>query len=184
LQFTKNTSKPSSFVCLLILTLSYYIPSTTMGRRRKGRRSSGGYINDEKHDHDEDDDHTPSSKLSTDRTNPKKEVELRRDIDTDNPAKYNLSTATDTTNAYALAVSYIVTALVIAHDAGDSLNLSKLKADASKKYGLRGIPRLSDVLQSVPRSHRTKLMPFLRSKPVRTASGVAVVAVMSKPHVS
>jgi len=107
---------------------------------------------------------------------------MGRDIDTDNPAKYNPSTATDTTNAYALAVSYIVTALVIAHDAGDSLNLSKLKADASKKYGLRGIPRLSDVLQSVPRSHRTKLMPFLRSKPVRTASGVAVVAVMSKPH--
>jgi hypothetical protein len=33
-----------------------------------------------------------------------------------------------------------------------------------------------------PQEHRTALLPRLRAKPVRTASGIAVVAVMSKPH--
>lgn len=88
----------------------------------------------------------------------------------------------DPTQAYTLAISYIVTTLMKAYDSGDTLNLSKLKADAAKKYKIQGIPRLSDILQSIPISHRSKLLPYLKSKPVRTASGVAVVAVMSKPH--
>lgn len=41
---------------------------------------------------------------------------------------------------------------------------------------------MADILQSIPLKERGKLYPFLRTKPVRTASGVAVVAVMSKPH--
>lgn len=88
----------------------------------------------------------------------------------------------DPAQAYTLTISYIVTTLMKAYDAGDTLNLSKLKAEAAKKYKIQGIPRLSDILQSIPISHRNKLLPYLKSKPVRTASGVAVVAVMSKPH--
>lgn len=34
----------------------------------------------------------------------------------------------------------------------------------------------------MPEEHRKVLLPQLRAKPVRTASGIAVVAVMSKPH--
>jgi elongator complex protein 3 len=84
--------------------------------------------------------------------------------------------------SYALAVSFIVTGLIKAYDEGSSLNFTKLKGDAAKKFRIQGIPKLSDIIKSVPLSHRTKLLPFLRQKPVRTASGVAVVAVMSKPH--
>ena len=88
----------------------------------------------------------------------------------------------DPAHAYTLAISHIVTALIKAYDTGDTLNLSKLKQQAAKKYKIQGIPRLSDILQSIPISHRNQLLPYLKSKPVRTASGVAVVAVMSKPH--
>ena len=35
---------------------------------------------------------------------------------------------------------------------------------------------------AVPEADRAALLPRLRAKPVRTASGIAVVAVMSKPH--
>ena len=41
---------------------------------------------------------------------------------------------------------------------------------------------MADILQGLPIAYRAKLWPFLKTKPVRTASGVAVVAVMSKPH--
>ena len=34
----------------------------------------------------------------------------------------------------------------------------------------------------MPEEYRSILLPQLRAKPVRTASGIAVVAVMSKPH--
>ena len=90
--------------------------------------------------------------------------------------------AVDNAHNYSLAISFIVKSLIKAYDTGSTLNLSKLKGDAAKKYKLQGIPRLSDILSSIPISHRQQLLPFLKSKPVRTASGVAVVAVMSKPH--
>ena len=44
------------------------------------------------------------------------------------------------------------------------------------------MPKIVDILSALPESHKDLLAPFLKAKPVRTASGVAVVAVMSKPH--
>jgi elongator complex protein 3 len=76
---------------------------------------------------------------------------------------------------YALAVSHVVTELIQAYDAGDTLNFTKLKGMAARKYKLQGIPKLADILQALPISYRAKLWPFLQTKPVRTASGVAVV---------
>jgi elongator complex protein 3 len=83
---------------------------------------------------------------------------------------------------YALAVSFIVSELIRSYQAGDSLNFTKLKSDAARNYKLQGIPKMADILQVIPMEHRSQLWPFLKTKPVRTASGVAVVAVMSKPH--
>jgi elongator complex protein 3 len=83
---------------------------------------------------------------------------------------------------YALAISHIVKELIDSYESGGTLNLTKLKGDAAKKFGLQGIPKMADLLQGLPVSHRAQLWPFLKTKPVRTASGVAVVAVMSKPH--
>jgi elongator complex protein 3 len=50
------------------------------------------------------------------------------------------------------------------------------------RYGLKSQPRLTDILAAIPHSHRQALLPKLKCKPIRTASGIAVVAVMCKPH--
>ncbi len=39
-----------------------------------------------------------------------------------------------------------------------------------------------EILAALPEHRREHLVPYLRAKPVRSASGVAVVAVMTKPH--
>ena len=88
---------------------------------------------------------------------------------------------TSNTN-YALAISHIVQTLISSYDSNESLNFTALKAKAARKYKLPGVPRITDILASIPIGYKPKLLPFLRQKPVRTASGVAVVAVMSKPH--
>lgn len=43
-------------------------------------------------------------------------------------------------------------------------------------------PKLVEIIAAVPEEQRETLLPRLKVKPVRTASGIAVVAVMSKPH--
>ena len=46
------------------------------------------------------------------------------------------------------------------------------------KYKLKQQPRLTDIISSIPDQHKKYLIPKLKAKPVRTASGIAVVAVM------
>ena len=100
-----------------------------------------------------------------------------------NKKQANSSTQMMTSNTnYALAISNIVQTLITAYDSNESLNFTALKAKSARKYKLPGVPRITDILSSIPIAYKPKLLPFLRQKPVRTASGVAVVAVMSKPH--
>ena len=81
------------------------------------------------------------------------------------------------------AIAEIVAALVSRGDEeGYGLNLNALKNATARKYKLSKAPKLTELIAAVPVEHRDQLMPKLRAKPVRTASGVAVVAVMSKPH--
>lgn len=94
----------------------------------------------------------------------------------------NLVAATNSSSNYALAVCHIVQALIVAYDKSESLNFTTLKTKAARQYKIQGVPRITDILASIPLEYKPKLLPFLRQKPVRTASGVAVVAVMSKPH--
>ncbi|NWI50253.1 ELP3 protein, partial [Calyptomena viridis] len=58
----------------------------------------------------------------------------------------------------------------------------RLKTRTAAKYGLSAQPRLVDIIAAVPPQHRRLLLPKLKAKPIRTASGIAVVAVMCKPH--
>jgi len=44
------------------------------------------------------------------------------------------------------------------------------------------VPKIVDIISAIPENYKNKLLPYLKAKPVRTASGIAVVAVMSKPH--
>ena len=58
----------------------------------------------------------------------------------------------------------------------------RLKSQVASKYALPNQPRLVDIIAAVPQAYKKALLPKLRAKPVRTASGIAVVAVMCKPH--
>lgn len=62
------------------------------------------------------------------------------------------------------------------------INLNGIRARVSSRHKLTTQPKLVDILAAVPPQHKPTLLPWLRAKPVRTASGVAVVAVMCKPH--
>ncbi|XP_073480961.1 elongator complex protein 3 [Lithobates pipiens] len=79
-------------------------------------------------------------------------------------------------------ISDIIKQLVEAHELGKDVNLNKLKTKTSAKYGLSAQPRLVDIIAAVPPQYRKLLLPKLKAKPIRTASGIAVVAVMCKPH--
>ncbi|XP_064382166.1 elongator complex protein 3 isoform X2 [Halichondria panicea] len=81
-----------------------------------------------------------------------------------------------------MTVAEIVKLLIQAHHEGRDVNLNKLKGQVASKYGLSSQPRLVDIIAAVPLAHKKTLLPKLKAKPIRTASGIAVVAVMCKPH--
>lgn len=62
------------------------------------------------------------------------------------------------------------------------INLNALVTKYAKQYKLASQPRLTDIIGSIPDQYKKYLLPKLQAKPVRTASGIAVVAVMCKPH--
>ncbi|XP_077366952.1 elongator complex protein 3 [Festucalex cinctus] len=81
-----------------------------------------------------------------------------------------------------MTIADVIKQLVEAHEEGKDINLNKLKTKTSAKYGLEDQPRLVDIIAAVPPQYRRALVPKLKAKPIRTASGIAVVAVMCKPH--
>lgn len=76
----------------------------------------------------------------------------------------------------------VVQQLVQAHETGKPLNVDKARKIACKRHGYGGMPRLTDILAAIPEQYRKALTPVLKAKPIRSASGIAVVALMSKPH--
>lgn len=80
------------------------------------------------------------------------------------------------------AITEIVNNMVELSKNGENVDLNALKSAACRKYGLSRAPKLVEMIAALPDSERDALLPKLRAKPVRTASGIAVVAVMSKPH--
>jgi len=59
--------------------------------------------------------------------------------------------------------------------------LNRYKIVVSRKYHLSKIPGNSDVLKAIPEGERERFRDLLKRKPTRTISGVAVVAMMTKP---
>lgn len=80
------------------------------------------------------------------------------------------------------AIADVVRTMIDAVRDGKVINLNSAKNEAARRYGLKRSPKLVELIGAVPDEHRDALLPQLRAKPVRTASGIAVVAVMSKPH--
>ena len=75
--------------------------------------------------------------------------------------------------------------LLAALDAGPPATKAELHATKlrlARAHGLGGIPRDSSILARLPEGERGRYEDLLRVKPARTASGVAVVTVMTSPH--
>jgi len=64
----------------------------------------------------------------------------------------------------------------------DRDGLQRLKLKLCGKFKLMEVPPNSEILAQVSPEDRILMEPFLIKKPMRTSSGVAVVAVMTSPH--
>ena len=62
------------------------------------------------------------------------------------------------------------------------LNLNTLRGQMAKKHRLSTQPPLTAIIAAVPEHYKQYILPKLVAKPIRTSSGIAVVAVMCKPH--
>lgn len=96
--------------------------------------------------------------------------------------KQSPSTRISLEEAKVRAISEIVECLVAGIKESQEVNLPLVRRDACAKYSLARAPKLVEIISAVPDDYRDILLPRLRAKPIRTASGIAVVAVMSKPH--
>jgi hypothetical protein len=70
----------------------------------------------------------------------------------------------------------IVKSLSLAHDEGNDVSLNVVRAKSAKKFKLKQMPRLVDIIAAVPPELADALIPKLKAKPVRTASGVRSTA--------
>ncbi|CCX34623.1 hypothetical protein FPQ18DRAFT_335855 [Pyronema domesticum] len=68
------------------------------------------------------------------------------------------------------------------NDSSKTTNLNTLRGQVSKKHKLSTIPPLTAIMAAIPEHYKKYINWKLIQKPVRTSSGIAVVAVMCKPH--
>jgi elongator complex protein 3 len=64
----------------------------------------------------------------------------------------------------------------------NSRDLNHLKKHVAVKHSLRKVPSNSEIIQLLKPEEKPKLLVFLRRKATRTASGVTVIAAMTKPY--
>ncbi|KAF2404820.1 histone acetyltransferase ELP3 [Trichodelitschia bisporula] len=90
---------------------------------------------------------------------------------------------------YMRCCADIVNALIEDHESQldnkapkKDLNLNALRGQMAKKHYLSQQPPLVAIIAAVPEHYKKYILPKLIAKPIRTSSGIAVVAVMCKPH--
>ena len=66
-------------------------------------------------------------------------------------------------------------------EVADREELQRLKMKFCARYGSDKVPSNSEILALVTEEEKKAILPLLVKKPMRTASGVAVVAVMTSP---
>lgn len=74
-----------------------------------------------------------------------------------------------------IVIGEIIQELLQAHEDKKDVNLNRMKSRISSKYGLESSPRLVDIIAAVPQEAKKILLPKLRAKPIRTASGVSCI---------
>ena len=66
--------------------------------------------------------------------------------------------------------------------ADGSVDLHHLKTATAREYNLSRLPTNAELLATATEQERRNLLPLLQLKPVRSISGVNVIAVMTPPH--
>jgi len=46
-----------------------------------------------------------------------------------------------------------------------------MKSEISAKHKLSSMPKLVDIISAIPENYRNKVIPWIKAKPIRTASG-------------
>jgi elongator complex protein 3 len=64
----------------------------------------------------------------------------------------------------------------------DREDVESAKLEACSKHSASKVPKHTDIIDAAPEGRREELEAVLQRKPVRTASGVSPVAVMTSPH--
>lgn len=72
--------------------------------------------------------------------------------------------------------------LILSGSVKDRDRFQAEKVWACKRFNLDTVPSNSEILKYVTDEERKTVLPYLIKKPMRTMSGVAVVAVMTSPH--
>ncbi|KRH93946.1 RNA polymerase II elongator complex, subunit ELP3/histone acetyltransferase, partial [Pseudoloma neurophilia] len=85
------------------------------------------------------------------------------------------------TEVYHSVINDIVSILIDKHVKNDQFNINIIIKDVLRKYKYENQPRLIDIISNIPKKYKG-LIHKLRLKPIRTASGVSIIAVMCKPH--
>ncbi|MGQ9582079.1 MAG: tRNA uridine(34) 5-carboxymethylaminomethyl modification radical SAM/GNAT enzyme Elp3 [Thermoplasmatota archaeon] len=67
-------------------------------------------------------------------------------------------------------------------EVGGKEELHRLKVRLARRHGLARVPSDAEILRRAPEGDRSRLLPLLRTKAVRGASGVVTVAAMSSPE--
>jgi elongator complex protein 3 len=93
-----------------------------------------------------------------------------------------MSEASDPTETEAFhAVCETIVDRILAGDL-DRDDVESAKLDACSEHSAPKVPKNSEILDHAPDDRREELEPVLMRKPVRTASGVSPVAIMTSPH--
>lgn len=71
---------------------------------------------------------------------------------------------------------------ILNEEIADEIDLSRAKREIAAQCNLNRIPRNSEILAFASPEERPIVKEFLQRKPVRTISGVAVIAVMTSPY--
>jgi elongator complex protein 3 len=88
--------------------------------------------------------------------------------------------APEGTEAFRATCETLVRRILDGEVDADSLEGAKLQACA--EHSSPKVPKNTDVLQHAPEERREEVKAVVRRKPVRTASGVSPVAIMTSPH--
>ena len=71
---------------------------------------------------------------------------------------------------------------LLALDSPDRDDVNRLKFEISREFRLPGVPANSKIISNLRSGEAKRLLPILRRKETRAASGVNVVAVMTEPR--